>query len=55
MVRGLKRNLFEVESTRKQAKFLVKVYDMDEAFKFQNEVEKLILIGKMMDEIGIKE
>ena len=54
-------NVFEVESLncyQRQSsvagkKYIMKVYDTDEAYKFQNEVEKLGLLEQIMDDMGV--
>ena len=33
----------------------MRIYDCDEVHKFQNEVEKLELLGQIMEDMGVKE
>ena len=42
--------LFEVVQLQTNDKFIIKVFDRDEAHSYQNEVEKLQLLNRIMDE-----
>lgn len=53
--RVLQHNLFEVESKGSQERLTMKIYDADEAYKFQNEVEKLQLLSEVMEDMGVQE
>ena len=48
-------NLFEASTGNATlgTKVLIKVYDIDDVTRFQNEVEKLNLLNQIMEEMGL--